>query len=94
MTLFPKEDAYKMVRPCLNPEATEDSVWAVLDLAYDNPDQRGTAKRELKRLTQANWEFSTYFAEFQMIQANLIGISRPKEPPFLMGSITRYRISC
>ena len=49
MTSFLKEDAYKMVRPCLNHEATEDSVWAVLDLAYDDPHRRGTAERELKK---------------------------------------------
>ena len=40
------------------------ALWKILDGAYDDPDKQRTAERELRKLKQANKEFSTYLATF------------------------------
>ena len=68
-------NAYKMVLPYIQRDridlATTDELWEVLDGAYEDPDRKGTAKRELENLKQANREFSVYFADFQRLMAEL-----------------------
>ena len=68
-------NAYKMVLPYIQRDridlASTDELWEVLDGAYDDPDRKGTAKRELENLKQANREFSVYFADFQRLMAEL-----------------------
>lgn len=50
---------------------TVKDFWNVLDMAYDDPDKKGSAKRELKTLRQGNREFSAYFADFQRLMTQL-----------------------
>jgi hypothetical protein len=42
-----------------------------LDEAYGDPDRVNTAERTLAKLRQGNWDFVTYYAEFQHLIADL-----------------------
>jgi uncharacterized membrane protein YjjP (DUF1212 family) len=39
----------------------------ILDMAFGDPNQVGTASAELDKLTQGSKEFSPYYAEFQYL---------------------------
>ena len=72
---FLKDHAYKIVKPYVKDDKvdleTVAEIWEVLDAAYDDPDRKGTAERELRKLRQANREFSAYLADFQHIMSEL-----------------------
>jgi hypothetical protein len=72
---FLKDEAYKMVKMYVKVDKIDledmNEMWEVLDGAYDDPDRKGTAERELRKLKQTNREFSTYLAEFQRLMAEL-----------------------
>jgi hypothetical protein len=42
-----------------------------LDEAYGDPDHVNTAERTLAKLRQGNWDFITYYVEFQCFIADL-----------------------
>jgi hypothetical protein len=42
-----------------------DDFLKILTTAFGDPDEIGTAEREIRNLRQKNLDFSTYFAEFQ-----------------------------
>lgn len=42
----------------------EEALIAHLELAFGDPDRKGTAQRQVQTLRQKNREFSAYFAEF------------------------------
>lgn len=44
--------------------ADEEALIAHLELAFGDPDRKGTAQRQVQTLRQRNREFSAYFAEF------------------------------
>jgi len=68
-------NAYKLVLPYIKRDrvdlASTGELWGILDGAYDDPDRKGTAKRELETPKPANREFSVYFANFQRLMAEL-----------------------
>ena len=43
----------------------------LLEAAFGDPDQVATAERNMKKIKQTNREFSQYYAEFQVIAADL-----------------------
>ena len=45
--------------------------WQVLDRAFDDPDRKGTAERNLRALCQGKKEFAHYFAEFMRLKADV-----------------------
>ena len=72
---FLKDEAYKMVKMYVKVDKIDledmNEMWEVLDGAYDDPDRKGTAERELRKLKQTNREFSAYLADFQRLMAEL-----------------------
>jgi hypothetical protein len=48
-----------------------EALISILEAAFGDPDQVGTASAELDKLTQGNKEFSQYHAEFQYLMAIL-----------------------
>ena len=71
--------AHRMIHPYIVNDQinfnTIKELWDVLDCAYDDPDQQGTAERELGMLKRGTREFSASFADFQRIMAELQGDS-------------------
>jgi hypothetical protein len=68
-------NAYAMILPHITEgtvtlESTKE-LWKILDGAYEDPDKKGTARRELKTLKQGAREFSAFFADFQRLMATL-----------------------
>jgi hypothetical protein len=55
---------------CLNLGNFEAFVTS-LEEAYGDPDRVNTAERALAKLRQGNWDFITYYAEFQSLIADL-----------------------
>ena len=45
--------------------------WPVLDRAFDDPDRKGTAERNLRTLRQGKKEFAHYFTEFMRLKADV-----------------------
>ena len=45
--------------------------WEVLDRAFDDPDRKGTAERNLRALRQGKKEFAHYFAEFMRLKSDV-----------------------
>lgn len=68
-------NAHKMIYPYLKNDRidfdTIDDLWKVLDNAYDDPDRKGTAERELATLRQGTGEFSVYYSNFSRLMAEL-----------------------
>jgi hypothetical protein len=58
-----------------------ESLISILEAAFGDPDQVQTASTELDRLTQANKEFSQYYAEFQCLIAMLVYDSMQRRLP-------------
>ena len=42
----------------------------ILETTFGDPDRVATAERKLRSLRQANWDFSTYYAEFTRYAAD------------------------
>jgi hypothetical protein len=57
----------------------------ILEAAFGNPDQVGTASGELDRLMQGNHEFSIYYAEFQRSMGILDYDSKAKKAALKRG---------
>jgi hypothetical protein len=55
-----------------------DSLLGILSTAFGDPDEVGTAEREMKSLRQKNSDFATYFAVFQRLMTILRWDSRSK----------------
>ena len=70
-----KKSAADIIRPYLGRDrvdpANVDEFWTVLDRAFDDPDRKGTAERNLWALRQGKKEFAPYFAEFMRLKANV-----------------------
>lgn len=75
MTSLLQGNAYDMILPYIKRDGVDledhQELWDVLDGAYDDPDRKGTAERELNNLKQANRGFSQYFSDFQRIMGEL-----------------------
>ena len=82
-------NTHRMIHPYITSDRidfnTIKELWDVLHCAYDNPDRRGTAERELAALKQGNREFSVYFADFQRIMAELQWDPSPKKAALRQG---------
>ena len=48
-----------------------EELWQVLDRAFDDPDLKGTAERNLWALCQGKNEFAHYFEEFMRLKADV-----------------------
>ena len=66
-------EAYEMVSPLRqNGEIkTVSDLLQCLDAAYEDPDRKGTAERELRALKQGNGDFTSHYAKFRAIMAVL-----------------------
>ena len=70
-----KKGAADIIRPYLRPDRVDladvEEFWQVLDRAFDDPDRKGTAERNLRALRQGKKEFAHYFAEFMRLKADV-----------------------
>ena len=70
-----KKSAADIIRPYLGTDRVDladvDEFWTVLDRAFDDPDRKGTAERNLRALRQGKKEFAHYFAEFMRLKADV-----------------------
>ena len=70
-----KKGAADIIRPNLRPDRVDltnvEEFWQVLDHAFDDPDRKGTAERNLRALRQGKKEFVHYFAEFMRLKADV-----------------------
>ena len=68
-------NAHRMIYPYIINDRIDFNtlleLWDIPDFAYDDPDRQETAERELAMLKQGTREFSAYFADFQLIMAEL-----------------------
>jgi len=55
-----------------------DTLLQILSTAFGDPDEVGTAEREIRGLRQRNSDFATYFAEFQRLMTILSWDPRAK----------------
>jgi hypothetical protein len=62
-----------------------EALIKILEAAFGDPDEVGTASGELDRLTQGNREFSIYYAEFQRLMAILDYDSKAKKAALKRG---------
>jgi hypothetical protein len=62
-----------------------EALISILEAAFGDPDQVGTASAELDKLTQGNKEFSQYYAEFQCLMAILDYDSNAKKAALKRG---------
>jgi hypothetical protein len=62
-----------------------ESLISILEAAFGDPDQVGTASTELNKLTQGNKEFSQYYVEFQHLMAILDYDSNAKKATLKCG---------
>jgi hypothetical protein len=70
-----KKGAADIMRPYMKDNtidlANVAEYWQVLDRAFDDPDRKGTAERNLKALRQGKKEFAHYFADFMRLKADV-----------------------
>ena len=68
---FLKGETYRMVQPLRRSGAitTIEQLIGFLDSAHEDPDRKGTAKRELRELRQGKQEFASHFARFAALAA-------------------------
>ena len=70
-----KKGAADNIRPYLWPDRVDlvdvEDFWQVLDRAFDDPERKGTAERNLRALRQGKNEFAHYFAEFMRLKADV-----------------------
>ena len=66
-------EAYEMVSPLRRNGGigTVSDLLQCLDAAYEDPDRKGTAERELRALKQGNGDFTSHYAKFRAIVAVL-----------------------
>jgi hypothetical protein len=86
---FLKGNAQNQIQPYvlsdkINLENVEALI-SILEAAFGDPDQVGTASAELDKLTQGNKEFSQYYAEFQRLMAILDYDSNAKKAALKRG---------
>jgi hypothetical protein len=62
-----------------------EALISILEAAFGDPDQVGTASAELDKLTQGNKEFSQYYAQFQRLMAILDYDSNAKKAALKRG---------
>ena len=71
---FLGEGTHDIIKPFLLDDRidldTMAEFWTVLDRAYDDPDRKGTAERQLQALTQGAHEFAVYCADFLRLKAD------------------------
>jgi hypothetical protein len=84
-----KGNAQNQIQPYVQTDKISlDNVEAlikVLEAAFGDPDEVGTASGELDGLTQGNGEFSIYYAEFQRLMAILDYGSKAKKATLKRG---------
>ena len=68
---FITEEAYETVRPLVGEIQTVAELLSHMDATYEDPNQQGTAERELRTLKQGATDFSVHYAKFQGIMAVL-----------------------
>jgi hypothetical protein len=72
---FLKGNAHNQIQPYVLPDNINlknvEALISILEGAFGDPDQVGTASVELDKLTQGNKEFSQYYAEFRHLMAIL-----------------------
>jgi len=68
-----------------------EAILQILSLAFGDPDEIGTAEREIKYLRQKNSDFATYFAEFQRLMTILRWDSRAKRAALRDGLNTELK---
>ncbi len=70
-----KKGAADIMRPYLREDRIDltdiTEFWEVLDRAFDDPDRKGTAERNLRALRQGKREFAHYFADFMRLKADV-----------------------
>jgi hypothetical protein len=70
-----KGNAQNQIQPYVLPNKIKldnvEALISILEAAFADPDQAGTASAELDKLTQGNKEFSQYYVEFQHLIAIL-----------------------
>jgi hypothetical protein len=62
-----------------------EALIKILEAAFGDPDEVGTASGELDHLMQGNHEFSIYDTEFQCVMANLDYDSKAKKAALKQG---------
>jgi hypothetical protein len=86
---FLKGNAQNQIQPYVLPDKIKldnvEALISILEAAFGDPDQVGTASAELDKLTQGNKEFSQYYAEFQRLMAILDYDSNAKKAAFKRG---------
>jgi hypothetical protein len=86
---FLKGNAQNQIQPYILPDkinlANMEGLISILEAAFGDPDQVGTASAELDKLTQGNKEFSQYYAEFQRLMAILDYDSNAKKAALKRG---------
>jgi hypothetical protein len=68
-----------------------DSLLSILTIAFGDPDEVGTAEREMKSLRQKGTDFATYFAEFQRLMTILRWDPRAKRAALRDGLSTELK---
>jgi hypothetical protein len=86
---FLKGNAQNQIQPYILPDKINlgnvEALISILEAAFGDPDQVGTASVELDKLTQGNKEFSQYYAEFQRLMAILDYDSNTKKAALKCG---------
>jgi hypothetical protein len=86
---FLKGNAQNQIQPYVLPDKINlgnvEALISILEAAFGDPDQVGTASAELDKLTQRNKEFSQYYAEFQRLMAILDYDSNAKKAALKRG---------
>jgi hypothetical protein len=86
---FLKGNAQNQIQPYVLPDKIKldnvEALISILEAAFGDPDQVGTASAELDKLTQGNKEFSQYYAEFQHLMAILDYDSNAKKAALKRG---------
>jgi hypothetical protein len=86
---FLKGNAQNQIQPYVLSEKINlgnmEALISILEAAFGDPDQVGTASAELDKLTQGNKEFSQYYAEFQRLMAILDYDSNAKKAALKCG---------
>jgi hypothetical protein len=87
--VFLKGNAQNQIQHYVLPDkinlANVEALISILEAAFGDPNQVGTASMELDKLTQGNKEFSQYYAEFQRLIAILDYDSNAKKAALKRG---------
>ena len=70
-----KKGAADILHPYIRPDRIDLTniveFWQVLDHAFNDPDRKGMAERNLRALRQGKKQFAYFFAEFMRLKANV-----------------------